>query len=126
MAKEITWRGRSEEEAKKLDFKTFLELIPARQRRTLQRGFTDAQKQLMKRITHGDNNFKTHCRDLVITPALVGKSLMIYNGKEYNRVLITIEMLGHCLGEFAMTRKSVKHSAAGIGATRSSKAISAR
>ncbi len=126
MAKEITWRGRSEEEAKKLDLKTFLELIPARQRRTLQRGFTDAQKQLMKRITRGDNNFKTHCRDLVITPALVGKSLMIYNGKEYNPVLITVEMLGHCLGEFAMTRRSVKHSAAGIGATRSSKAISAR
>jgi len=57
---------------------------------------------------------------------MLGSIIRIYNGKEYFPVTITGEMLGHYLGEFSMTRKSVTHSAAGIGATRSSKAVSAR
>jgi small subunit ribosomal protein S19 len=126
MAKELTWRGRSEEEVKKMDFKEFLKLIPSRQRRSITRGYSDSQKSLLKVIGSGRDNIKTHCRDMIIVPAMVGKTFNIYNGKEYVAVKMTVEMLGHYLGEFSPTRKSVKHSAAGIGATRSSKAISAR
>jgi small subunit ribosomal protein S19 len=126
MAKEITWFGKSEEEAKKLDLKQFIELIPARERRSLKRGFTDQQKILIKSLESGEDNVKTACRDLVIIPLMVGKTLNIHSGKEFIPIKITVDMLGHRLGEFVITRKSVKHSAAGIGATRSSKAISAR
>jgi small subunit ribosomal protein S19 len=63
---------------------------------------------------------------MVIVPAMIGKTIKVYNGKEFFPVMITGEMLGHYLGEFSHTRKGVSHSAAGIGATRSSKAISAR
>ncbi|MBS3169089.1 30S ribosomal protein S19 [Candidatus Woesearchaeota archaeon] len=126
MAKEFTWRGKSEEEIKKLDLAQFSLLVPARQRRTLKRGFTDFQKKLLKRLEAGENNVKTHCRDLIILPLMVGRTLKIYNGKEYVPVLIASDMIGHYLGEFAHTRKSVSHSAAGIGATRSSKSVSAR
>lgn len=126
MAKEFTWKGKSEDAAAKLDLKEFMALIPSRQRRSLKRGFTEAQKALMVRIEAGENNVKTHCRDMIIVPQMVGKTLRVYNGKEYLPIAITAQMLGHYLGEFSHTRKGVAHSAAGIGATRSSKAVSAR
>ena len=126
MAKEILWKGKSEEDVKNMDLKEFMELISSRQRRTLKRGFTDAQKRLMKKIENNDRNIKTHCRDVIITPVMLGMTLRVYTGKEFVPLIITLEMLGHSLGEFAHTRKSVSHSAAGVGATRSSKAVSAR
>ncbi len=126
MAKEFRWRGKTEEEVKQMDLKQFMGLVPARQRRSLQRGFTDMQKRLLKSISVGNKNIKTHCRNMVIVPAMMGSTFRVYNGKEYTPVIVTAEMLGHYLGEFSMTRKSVTHSAAGIGATRSSKAVSAR
>ena len=51
---------------------------------------------------------------------MVGLEFEIYNGKEFNRVEIKPEMIGQYLGEYSMTRKIVKHSAPGVGATRSS------
>jgi len=126
MAKEITWRGKLEEEVKKLDLKSFMTMIPARQRRSLVRGLTEQQKKVLQSVEAGKNNIKTHCRDMVILPAMIGKTFKVYNGKEYIQVIVTLEMIGHVLGEFSMTRKSVSHSSAGIGATRSSKAVTAR
>ena len=126
MAKELTIWGKSDEELKELDLKEFMQLVPSRTRRSLKRGFTEAQQRLLKRIERGDQNIKTHCRDMVILPSMIGFTLRVYNGKEYLPVIITSEMLGHFLGEFAHTRKMVSHSSAGVGATRSSKAVSAR
>lgn len=126
MAKEFTWKGKSEDDASKLDLNEFMKLVPSRQRRSLKKGFTEAQKELMVRIEAGENNVKTHCRDMIVVPQMVGKILRVYNGKEFLPVTITVSMLGHYLGEFSHTRKGVAHSAAGIGATRSSKAVSAR
>ncbi len=126
MAKEITWRGKLEEEVKKLDLKSFMALVPARQRRSLQRGLTEQQKKVLKSVEEGKTNIKTHCRDMVILPVMIGKTFKVYNGKEYIQVIVTLEMIGHVLGEFSMTRKLVSHSSAGIGATRSSKAVTAR
>ena len=126
MAKEFMWQGKNEEEIKQLDLKEFMVLIPSRARRSLQRGFTDAQKAFMKRLETGEDRIKTHCRDLVIMPQMLGKTILVYNGKDFVQVMIQPEMLGHFLGEFSHTRKMVTHSSAGVGATRSSKAVSAR
>ena len=126
MAKELLWQGRNEEKVKELDLKEFMTLIPARQRRSLKRGYSEAQKKLLKRIEAGADNIKTHCRNMIITPNMLGKTFRVYTGKDYAPITITIEMLGHCLGEFAHSRKLVSHSSAGVGATRSSKAVSAR
>ena len=125
MAKEISWHGKSEEEVKKMDLKQFMEHVNARQKRSLKRGFNDKQKVLLKAL-NGKDSVKTHCRDMIILPQMIGKTIFIHGGKEFVQVKITLEMIGHYLGEFAQTRKPIKHSAAGIGATRSSKAISAR
>ncbi len=126
MAREIKWRGRTEEEIKGLDLREFMDLAPARIRRSLKRGFTESQKKLLKRIESNPKNVKTHCRNMVVIPSFIGLTLHVYDGQKFQPVEITMEMLGHYLGEFANPRKMVKHSSAGVGATRSSKAISAR
>jgi len=125
MVKKFTYRGKTLEELKNMSIKEFAELVQARQRRSLLRGQTEAQKALMKKIDKAiakeyKKQIKTHVRDTVIVPKMVGLNIHIHNGKEFKEVPITEEMIGHFLGEFAMTRQSIKHSAPGIGATRSS------
>ena|SRR3989442_11473043 len=68
-----------------------------------------------------EKGLRTHCRDVPILPDFVGKKVSIHNGKAFETVEIKPEMIGHYIGEFAMTRKPVKHSGPGVGATRSSK-----
>ncbi|RNE97956.1 small subunit ribosomal protein S15e [Trypanosoma rangeli] len=66
---------------------------------------------------------KTHLRDVVITPEMVGSVVGIYNGRQFNAVEIKGEMIGHYLGEFSMTYKPVMHGRPGVGATHSSRFI---
>jgi small subunit ribosomal protein S19 len=47
----------------------------------------------------------------------------IHNGKEWKMVEVAPEMIGHYIGEFALTRRTVSHGSAGIGATRGSKYV---
>ena len=106
-------------------------LMPARQRRTLLRGFTEPQKRLLLRIKKqkegkSKKTIKTHCRDMVILPNMVGIQILVYNGKTFSPVSIQENMIGHCLGEFVMTRKRGEHSAPGVGATRSSASVSVK
>ncbi len=126
MAKEFVWQGLNEEEIKKLELKDFIKLVPTRQRRSLKRGFSEVQKNLLKKIEKGEKNIKTHCRNIVILPQMIGLLIKVHNGKDFFPINITPDMIGHYLGEFALTRKNVAHSAAGVGATRSSRAITAR
>lgn len=125
MAKEFLYRGKTLAELKQMTLAEFALLIPARERRTLKRGLTDQQKTFLKNLVH-EKDPKTHCRDIVVIPEMVDKLIKIYSGKEWVPVKITGEMLGHRLGEFAQTRRVVKHSAPGIGATRSSASMSVR
>ena len=124
--KEFTYRGKLLEEIKKLSIKQFAELLPARQRRKIKRGFTEQEKTLLKKIRANESNLKTHCRDMIVLPEMVGKTIAVYNGKAFESILIQPEMIGHRLGEFSLTRKRVSHSAPGVGATRSSASVSVR
>jgi len=121
MAKIFTYRGKTIEDLQKLSIEEFAKLVPARQRRSLLRGFSDKQKKFLEKLKKAQKPPRTHCRDLIIIPDMVGKTLMVHNGKEWIRLDISIEMLGHRLGEFALTRKRIMHSAPGVGATKSSK-----
>ena len=105
----------------KLSLENFAKLLPSRQRRSLMRGLTDQEKKLLERLRKGKKLVRTHVRDMIILPEMVGKKILIHNGKEWITMDIKEEMLGHRLGEFALTRKRVGHSAPGVGATRSSK-----
>lgn len=131
MPKEFRYRGKSIEELRKISDKEFIELLPARQRRSIKRGLTNAQQKLMKKVDKTlegtyKKRIKTHCRDLIILPKMNGMKVSIHNGRVFEDLNIIPEMIGHFLGEFVLTRKKVTHSAAGVGATKSSKAISAK
>jgi len=107
----------------------FIRLLPSRQRRSLTKGLTADQRVLMELIraqrrSKGQEKdskpIKTHCRDMVILPEMVGLNLLVHSGKEFTAVDIKPEMIGHYIGEFIITNKKVVHGTPGIGASRSS------
>jgi len=126
MARDFTYKGKSLDELRRMSVMEFAQYVPSRARRSLNRGFTQEQKKLLESIKKNDQNIKTHARDMVVVPQMVGHKINIHNGKEFVPVMITEDMLGHYLGEFSLTRKRVAHNAPGVGATRSSAAISVR
>ncbi len=119
--KDKFYRGKNVEDLRTFNTREFAKLVKARTRRSLLRNY-DVIEAFVKRCEEKDAKnkvIKTHDRALVIVPQLVGKTIGIYNGKEFIKVTITEEMLGHRLGEFSLTRKIAKHTKAGIGATKS-------
>ena len=123
MAK-FTYKGKDDEAVDKLSLEEFSKLIKSRARRSLKRGFNATQKKLLEDIRKKPDGFhKTHCREMVIIPELVGKKLGVYNGKEFITIEVKEYMLGSRLGEYAMSRRQIKHSAPGFGATKSSKFV---
>jgi small subunit ribosomal protein S19 len=127
--KKVTYRGLEIEELQAKSMDELVKIMPSRTRRSLTRGFSEIQKKLLARVKQARKDLdagkkikpiRTECRDMIVLPDMVGMEFEIYNGKEFLKVLIDIEMLGQYLGEFSLNRKPVKHSAPGIGATRSS------
>ncbi len=122
--KDYFYRGKNVEELKTLDVREVAKYLDARSRRSVLRNFDKIEKfikRAQKKLSR-KKKIRTHNRDLIIIPQLVGLTIAIHNGKEFQDITLTAEMIGHRLGEFAMTRGKVTHSAAGIGATKSSKA----
>jgi len=136
MPKVFSFRGHSLEELKKMSREEFTRLLTSQERRRLsKKGLTDQQKKLLDNIKKNPDKFhKTHIRDMIILPEMVGVKFGIYIGgaakgqvgEKWATVTILPEMVGHRLGEFAITTKRVKHSAPGIGATRGSKFIATK
>ncbi len=133
--KKFRYRGKSLEELIEMPMDEFIELLPARQRRSLKRGFTDQQRKLLEKVMEARQalekgkkakRIRTHVRDMVILPIMVGLTIEVYNGKEFVPVKIVPEMIGHYLGEFSHTTKIVQHGAPGLKATRSSLFVSAK
>jgi small subunit ribosomal protein S19 len=120
---EFTYRGKSLDDLRKLSLEEFALLVPSRQRRTIQRGLSEEHKKLLHKVKINDPNIRTHLRDMIVLPEMIGMKMNIHSGKEFTPVEIMPEMVGHYFGEFVLTRKKVSHGAAGIGATRSSKFI---
>ncbi|TET00906.1 MAG: 30S ribosomal protein S19 [Promethearchaeota archaeon] len=125
------YRGHTLEELKKMNMDEFVRLLPARARRSLRRGLPPRQKKLLERLRRAyrakkrgkDILTRTHVRDMLIFPEMVGLQIGVYNGKTYEIVEVKPEMIGHYLGEFSQTRRHVQHGSPGIGATRSSKYV---
>jgi len=124
--KEFSYRGMTLEQLQKLSIKELAEILPSRARRKIfTRGFTDQEKLFLTKLEK-NKIIKTQCRDMIVLPLMVGKTIRIHKGNDYVQVLIEPEMIGHYFGEFVLTRKKVEHHAPGIGATKSSGAISVR
>ena len=128
MPKEFSYRGHNLSSLIGMSMDEFINLLPSRQRRSLQRGLTPEQRILLEKLREAKEaqkqgkevNLKTHVRDLIILPEMVGIKIQIHNGKDFVNVEIKPEMIGHYLGEFAITNKPVRHGTPGIGASRSS------
>lgn len=123
-SKEFFYRGKPLEELKKLDVREVAKYLSSRSRRSVLRHFDIIEKFTKKCEKYSAKNKKirTHLRELVIVPRLVGMAIYVYNGRSFNEVKITHRMIGHRLGEFALTRQKVEHGDPGIGATKSSAA----
>ena len=128
MAKDFTYRGKTTEDLLKMDIREFAKFLQSRRRRTVMKNFDKIQKFILacKKKIQQNKKIKTHNRDMIIVPQMVGMKIQVYNGKEYNPIEVNWDMLGHYLGEFSLTRKKVEHSAPGIGATRSSASLSVK
>jgi small subunit ribosomal protein S19 len=118
--KEILYKGKTLDQLVALELPELLKLIPARARRSLKRGYNIEQQRLHDRLLEEDS-IKTRVRDLIIIPQYVGKTISVYNGHLYQTFTIKEDMIGHYIGEYSQTRKEVKHSGPGVGATRGSK-----
>ena len=66
---------------------------------------------------------KTHLRNMIIVPEMIGSVVGVHNGKVFTSVEVKADMVGHYLGEFSISYKPVRHGRPGIGATSSSKFI---
>ncbi|MBR9706904.1 MAG: 30S ribosomal protein S19 [Candidatus Diapherotrites archaeon] len=133
--KEIIYWGKTLSELQNMPDEEFLKVLPARSRRTIARGYTDRQKVTIDKIRAAaqalmseqkPKEIRTHCRDMIFLPFMVGVTIKIHNGKTFTPITILPEMIGHFFGETVLTRKRLKHGSMGVGATGSTKHIAAK
>ncbi|NHV07096.1 MAG: 30S ribosomal protein S19, partial [Thaumarchaeota archaeon] len=119
-----TYRGFSLEQLLAMTPDELVRVLPSGARRSLRRGLHPETRKLLMKIrkarqvmlsTGQQPVIKTHRRELVILPEMVGMTINVHNGKEFVPVKISIEMIGHRLGEFAITNKKVVHGKPGVG-----------
>ncbi|MDG6983266.1 MAG: 30S ribosomal protein S19 [Nitrososphaerota archaeon] len=125
MPKEFRYRGKSLDELNAMSTEALLELLPSRARRSLNRGVSEEKRKLLedaRAMKEGklEGQIKTHARDMIILPTMVGLTIAVHNGKEFVALEVKPEMIGRYLGEYVITNKKVVHGTPGIGASRSS------
>lgn len=135
MAKEFTYMGKTLAELQAMSVEDFAKITTARSRRSIKRG---VDKQMLAKVMDMHalvkagkapvpmKAIRTHLRQFVIIPQMVGLKIAVYKGNSFDPVEIQPEMMGHVLGEYIQTRKQVKHGKAGIGSTKSSSAVTAK
>ena len=121
--KEFTFKGKTIDELKTLNVREFAKFLRSRQRRTVLRNFQEIEEFINRSKVKLEKSkpIRTHQRSLVVVPEMVSWKIFIYNGNKFVAVEVTGEMLGHFFGEFAPTRQRIKHSKAGVGATKGTK-----
>jgi small subunit ribosomal protein S19 len=125
MPKEFRYRGYTIDQLNSMSTEAILQLLPSRARRSLNRGISEDKRKLLEDIRAQregklDGQIKTHARDMLILPVMVGATVSVYTGREFVPLEVKPEMIGHYLGEYVITNKKVVHGTPGIGASRSS------
>lgn len=111
--KEFKFKSKTLDELKELSTAEFVGLLPTRQRRAYRRGYSDEKQKLIAKIEKKDH-VKTHIRDMIVLPRMVGKTVQIHTGKVFQAIIFTEDMLGHSFGEYALTRKKAVHTNIGV------------
>ena len=125
MPKEFRYRGKTLDELNSMSTEALLEILPSRARRSLNRGVSEEKRKLLedaRAMKEGklEGEIKTHARDMIILPTMVGLTIAVHNGREFVPLQVKPEMIGRYLGEYVITNKKVVHGTPGIGASRSS------
>ncbi|KHN76788.1 40S ribosomal protein S15 [Toxocara canis] len=130
--RKFSYRGVDLDQLLDMNRDQLAKLLPCRARRRLARGLKRKHLTLLARLRRAKKEasvlekpatIKTHLRDMIVLPEMVGSMIGVYNGKVFNQVEVKPEMIGHYLGEFSISYKPVKHGRPGIGATHSSRFI---
>ncbi|ORY01140.1 40S ribosomal protein S15 [Basidiobolus meristosporus CBS 931.73] len=130
--RKYSYRGVELDQLLDLSSEQFMELVHCRARRKFNRGLKRKPMGLIKKLRKAKTEaapnekpetVKTHLRNMIVVPEMIGSVVGVYNGKTFNQVEIKPEMIGHYLGEFSITYKPVKHGRPGIGATNSSRFV---
>jgi len=130
--RKFTYRGIDLDNLLDLTPEQLIDLVHARARRRLSRGIKKKGMALMKKLRKAKKDcgpydkpdvVKTHLRDMLIMPEMIGSVIGVHNGKVFTSVEVKADMVGHYLGEFSMSYKPVRHGRPGIGATSSSKFV---
>ncbi|EQC34678.1 40S ribosomal protein S15 [Saprolegnia diclina VS20] len=123
--KKFTYRGVDLDKLLDLNHEELMDLVNARARRRFSRGLKRKPMALIKRLRKAKQEakplerprgIKTHLRNMIVVPEMIGSVIGIYNGKSFNGVEIKPEMVGHYLGELSITYKPVAHGRPGINA----------
>jgi small subunit ribosomal protein S19 len=121
MPKNFQYRGRTVEELRAMSMDEFISILPARMRRSLRRGLSGDQRIVLEKLRRDQGKpIRTHARDMIILPEMIGKSVFVHTGKEFKEIKVNEKMLGHYVGEYAISINLVRHGRPGIGASRSS------
>ncbi len=115
------YRGKTIDELKTMDLKDLSTLFPSDLRRKVKRGFTEQEEKLLKKFRNNEKNIKTHVRDFIVLPEMIGKKIGIYNGKEFVDIMLIPEMFALRLGELAPTRTIATHTTIGAKKTETRK-----
>ena len=83
---EFTYRGYKIDELKAMGRTELLPIMPARARRKVVRGLSRGEETLLEKIRGGNQKIRTHLREMIVMPEMVGRSIEIYNGKEFVKV----------------------------------------
>src|SRR6188768_2563678 len=103
MVREFKFKGYSADQIQKISVETLMPLLNSRQRRSLDRRLstymTDEQRKFrveLKLSREGKitNPLKTHLRDMIILPDMIGLNVLVHNGKEFVPFTIRAEMVG--------------------------------
>jgi small subunit ribosomal protein S19 len=129
LVREFKFKGYTPEQLQTLSIENLLPLLNSRQRRSLDKRVStymnDDKRKLREKVKLAregklKGQLRTHVRDMIILPDMVGLTIHVHNGKEFAQVAIKPEMIGHYLGEYSITNKRVQHGAPGVGSSRSS------
>mmetsp|Transcript_113505 Transcript_113505/g.244359 ORF Transcript_113505/g.244359 Transcript_113505/m.244359 type:complete len:156 (+) Transcript_113505:56-523(+) len=131
--RKFTYRGIDLDRVLGLSNQELIKVFPCRIRRRFQRGIgTKGPNALIRRLRKAKKEcgpldkpepIKTHLRNMIIVPEMIGSQVGVYNGKQFGLVEIKPEMIGHYLAEFSITYKPITHGRPGMGATHSSRFI---
>eukprot|EP00051_Salpingoeca_urceolata_P026103 m.476090 g.476090 ORF g.476090 m.476090 type:complete len:174 (-) comp20430_c0_seq1:39-560(-) len=115
-----------------LSSEELVQQLTCRKRRRFARGLRRKHTNLLKKLrkakkeaTPGEKpeTVKTHLRDMIIVPEMIGSVVGVYNGKHFTQVEIKPDMTGMYLAEFSITYKPTRHGRPGIGSTTTSRFI---